>query len=287
MKTLRYRLEAGLLWLVLWLFRLIGIEAASALGGLLGRLLGMVMRSKNRIARRNLEASFPDMPDDEINTIMRRMWENLGRYVGELPHLQDLDVYGGGRVEITSDIDLEVNRLPAIYFNAHFSNFDVSTLLLMQRGYELTLIYRAASNPWSEAIIQYWRNKRGGIWVPKGREGARALFAAIRNKGPIAILADQKFNEGIPVPFFGRDAMTATALAKLAIKYHVPLIPARVLRRPRAHFDVHVFRPIEIPDTGDKAADVRAILLSINQTFEGWIRENPEHWLWIHRRWPD
>ncbi|MBT5432128.1 MAG: lysophospholipid acyltransferase family protein, partial [Rhodospirillaceae bacterium] len=268
----------------------VGIEAASALGGLLGRMLGVIMTSKNRIARHNLKASFPDMADSEVEKIIRDMWDNLGRYAGELPHLHDLDVYGDDQVEITADIDLddpEVNRLPAIYFNAHFGNFDVSTLLAIQRGFELTLVYREASNPWSEAIIQYWREKRGGIWVPKGREGARALLKAIRKKGAIAILADQKFNEGIPVPFFGRDAMTAPALAELAIKYDVPLLPVRVLRRPRAHFHVHVFRPIEIPDSGDRAADVRAILLEINQTFEGWIRENPEHWLWIHRRWPD
>ncbi|MBC6441089.1 MAG: lauroyl acyltransferase [Rhodospirillales bacterium] len=290
MKTLRHLLEAALLWLLLRLFRILGIQRASALGGFLARLVGRFMTSKNRIARRNIQAAMPEKTDTEIETIIRGMWDNLGRFLGEIPFVHGLDALDGDRIQVTSDPEIDdpyAHVLPAIYFNAHFGNFEVSTLLALQRGFELTLVYRRANNPYSEAIIQHWREKRGGYWAPKGREGARALLAAIRRKGAIAILADQKFNEGLPIPFFGRDAMTAPAIAELALKYDVPLFPVRVLRKPRAHFHVHVFNPIRIEKTGDKDADVRAILVKINQTFEVWIRENPDHWLWIHRRWPD
>ncbi len=290
MKTVRYLLEAGLLWLVFACLSLLPIERASAVGGFLGRALGRVMARKNAVARRNIEASLPHLSVDETAAVITGMWDNLGRFVGETPHLHKLDVYGGGRVRLTADVDLNnpaTTPMPVIFFNAHFGNFEVSTLLAIQRGLDLTLVYREASNPWSEKIIQHWRDKRGGTWVPKGRDGARALLAAIRNKGAIAIMADQKFNEGVAVSFFGRDAMTAPAIAELALKYDVPLVPVRILREPDAHFHAHVFKPIEVVRTGDKTADVHAILLAVNRTFEAWIRENPDHWLWIHRRWPD
>jgi len=290
MKTLRYLFEAGLLWLVFASLSLLPIERASAVGGFLGRGLGRIMTRKNAIARANIKASLPELDEAQTDEVIRGMWDNLGRFVGETPHLHKIDVYHGDRVSVTADVDLSnpaTTPMPAIFFNAHFGNFEVSSLLAIQRGLELTIVYREASNPWSEKIIQHWRNKRGGTWVPKGRDGARALLASIRNKGAIAILADQKFNEGVAVPFFGRDAMTAPAIAELALKYDVPLVPVRVRRLPNAHFNAHVFKPIDIPRTGDKAADVRAILLAVNQTFESWIRENPDHWLWIHRRCPD
>ena len=287
MRALRYRCEAGLLRLLLWVCRLLGIEKASALGGWMGRLVGRFASGKNRIARRNITAAMPEQSAEEVDAIIDEMWDTIGRYMGEMPFLHEIDVYGGARVTVTSDMDLDAITYPAIYFNAHFGNFEIPTLLATQKGVPLTLVYREASNPYSEAIIQHWREKRGGTWVPKGREGARALLAAIRNKGAIAILADQKFNEGVAIPFFGRDAMTAPALAELALKYDVPLYPVRVLRQPDAHFAVHVFKPVEIEKTGDRDTDVCATLLAINGIFEDWIRAHPGQWLWMHRRWPD
>lgn len=288
MKALRYRLEAALLWLALHLFRRLGIERASALGGFLGRWLGPLLVARNRIARRNIEAAFPGIGRRRRAAIMAGMWDNLGRIVGELPHIHDLEA-GGARVEVAAAVDLDdagARRFPAIFFGAHFGNFDVATRLAARHRFALTMVHRRASNPFAERIIAAWRAKRGGSWAPKGREGARALLAALAGEGAIAILADQKFNEGMAVPFFGRDAMTAPAIAELALDHRLPLYPVRVVRLPRAHFQVTVFPALEIAPCGDRQADIRAILAAINRLFEDWIRERPDHWLWIHRRWP-
>ena len=288
MKRLRYLLEAALLWSMLGLFRLVGIDAASAVGGAVGRTIGPLM-AKNRLARANLNACFPDKSDAEIAAITRAMWDNLGRFMGEMPHLCDLDVYGGDRVEVVMAPEAEAAvaaSTPVIFFTAHFGNWEVSPLLATQRGIDTTLVYRQASNPWSERLIQHWREKRGGHWVPKGREGARAIVAALSKGGALAILADQKFNEGLAVPFFGRPAMTAPAIAELALKYAAPLVPVRVERLGGARFRVVVLPPMALPDTGSRKDDVMAILTAINGLFETWIRERPGHWLWIHRRWP-
>jgi KDO2-lipid IV(A) lauroyltransferase len=89
------------------------------------------------------------------------------------------------------------------------------------------------------------------------------------------------------VPFFGRDAMTAPAIAQFAVRLGCVLVPARTERLTGARFRVTVYPPLELPATGDRGADERAIMVAINQIVEGWIRERPEQWLWLHRRWPD
>ncbi len=278
--------EAGFLWLGFVLFRTIGLESASALGGCLGRLAGRFAISRNRIARRNIGQSFPGITAEEVQRIITGMWDNFGRLVAEFPHLHAIDVYGGSRVTITRDPGVdEFAHMPSIFMGAHFGCFDLGILLATQKDIDLTIIYRQANNPLAERLIQSWRLKCGGTWAPKGRRGSQLVLKGLRRKGAIAVLGDQKYSQGVPVPFFGRDAMTAPALAELALKHDIPIIPIRVLRKPRARFHVHLFAPLDIVRTGDAARDVRTMLRAINATYEDWIREHPEQWLWLHRRW--
>jgi KDO2-lipid IV(A) lauroyltransferase len=91
-------------------------------------------------------------------------------------------------------------------------------------------------------------------------------------------------NDGIPVPFFGHPAMTAPALAEFALRYDLPLIPARVVRkRGGAYFNAKVYPPLEFTRTGDKEKD---IMTAVNAMIESWVREYPDQWFWVHKRWP-
>lgn len=120
----------------------------------------------------------------------------------------------------------------------------------------------------------------------KGAAGARAALGHLRQGGYLAMLVDQKLNDGIAVPFFGRPAMTTPALAGFALHFRCPLIGAHVRRLGPARLQVVVEPPLALPDSGDRAADIAALTLRVNQTLEGWIRAQPEAWLWLHRRWP-
>jgi KDO2-lipid IV(A) lauroyltransferase len=102
----------------------------------------------------------------------------------------------------------------------------------------------------------------------------------------MAMLVDQKMNDGISVPFLGLDAMTAPAVAQLAYRYECPLVPGRVERLGGAHFRVSFYPPLEKPDSGDRQADIEALMGMVNATLGDWVRERPEQWLWIHNRWP-
>ncbi len=122
--------------------------------------------------------------------------------------------------------------------------------------------------------------------LPKGGQGAVRLLRAIKNGQSLAMLVDQKMNDGIAVPFFGRDAMTAPAIAEFALRYDMPIIPVRVVRTKGCHFEATVYPPLEYEKTGDEEKDSLIIMTKINALLESWIREHPAQWFWVHKRWP-
>ena len=129
------------------------------------------------------------------------------------------------------------------------------------------------------------RASRSANLFPKGRHGAVKMARAIKNNEAIAMLIDQKMRLGIPIPFFGRTAMTGTAIAELALRYDMPIIPARCIRTRGAHFEAIVYPPLAYEKTGDEKRDIENIMIAINNTLEGWIREHPAQWFWVHKRW--
>lgn len=283
------RIEA---WLVALLFGALGllpVEWASALGGAAARRIGPFLGISKR-ARINLRRAFPAFPETEIERIVAAMWDNLGRVVAEYPHLRDIRVFApDSRVETHGfehmDLAIAAGRR-MIVFSGHIANWEIGALAAAQYRAKVTQIYRAPNNPLVDRLIARFRGDRGE-YVRKGVSGARRAFAALHRGEHLAMLADQKLNEGIPVPFFGRPAMTATALALLALRFDCDVLPARVERLHGARFRLTVFPPVALPRSGDAKADVAALTGKVTAILEGWIRERPEEWLWLHRRWPD
>ncbi len=285
-----YPLEALAGILVYGFFRGLGLKAGSAFGGWLGRAIGPWMRV-HEIARRNLTRAFPDKTEAEIAAILRGMWDNLGRVLGEWPNLSDIRLYENAamfEVVGTEYVDqLRDDGREGVCFSAHLGNWEVASLAGTQRGLPLDQVYRAANNPLVEKLYSFARRPVGGEKIPKGAKGARKLLASLKSGRHVAMLVDQKLNDGIPVPFFGRDAMTPPALASLALRFDCPVIPVRVVRLDGPRFRVTVEPPMTAVKTNDQQADVLALMTRVNAKIEGWIREYPEQWLWVHKRWPD
>jgi KDO2-lipid IV(A) lauroyltransferase len=276
-------------YLGLVLFRALPLEAASSLGGWLGRHLGPRF-SVHRLAARNLGRALPELSADEQARALDGMWDNLGRVLAEYAHLGDmrLDRPGqAGQIEVIGSEHIEAIRgRPAIFFSAHYGNWELPSLVAKGHGLPLVHVYRAANNPLTEALLRRLRQPVGGRHIPKGAEAAREMIRALKRNEPLALLVDQKLNNGIAVPFFGRDAMTAPAIAEFALRFGCPVVPVHTERLGGARFRVTVEPPITFPRTDDNAADVYNALLTINQKIEDWIRARPDHWFWVHRRWP-
>jgi Kdo2-lipid IVA lauroyltransferase/acyltransferase len=283
------RAEAAATWLFFALMRALPIDAASALGGTLARLVGPRLGVSRR-ARRNLANALPELSPAERRRIIRGMWANLGRVAAEYPHLAGMQVFcAGSRVEVCGLEHLEAAlgaRRQVIMFAAHLANWEIAPLAAAQYGLDMTHIYRAANNRLVDRMIGRLRGA-GGDFVPKGAIASRRTFAALRRGGHLGLLVDQKLNDGIAVPFFGRPVMTAPALALMALHFACVVLPARVERLRGARFRLSIEPPLPIPQSGDRTADIAALMSAVNRTVEGWVRERPEQWFWVHSRWPD
>src|SRR5579864_3300571 len=264
-------------------FEFLPLDWASGLGGFLARKLGPRL-GLNKRARRNLSRAMPELSPDDIERIIAGMWDNLGRLVAEYPHLGAYRVYDGdGRVEIVGAENIRAQAAPgkhAIFFSGHFGNWEVAPLAVTQAGLGTVEIYRAVNNPLVDRLINRARSVIGSELVPKGTVAARRAIAAIQEGRHIAMLVDQKMNDGIAVPFFGRDAMTAPALARLALRYDCVVLPCRVERVRGATFHFVADPPIPLPRTGDSQVDVQQLMTAVNAAVEGWVRRRPEQWFW-------
>ena len=284
-----YRAEAHGAALLAAGFGLLPLDRASALGGWLGRNIGPTLGVSKR-ARLNLAAAMPDLTSAQIENIVRGMWDNLGRVAAEYPHLRAIRVFEpGGRVETAGFEHVDHARAAGrrmIFFSAHLANWEIAALAAGQYGIDIAQIYRAANNPLVDRLVARLRGELGEL-IPKGALGSRRAVAALRRGGHLSMLVDQKLNDGIAVPFFGRRAMTAPALALLALHYDCDVLPARVERFEGVRFRLTIYPPLELPKSGNRNADVLGLMTAVNATLEGWIRERPEQWFWLHRRWPD
>ena len=287
--------EAAALHVVHFVLRSLPLDAASALGGAVARWIGPRLAISRR-ARRNLERIFPDMDKAGIEATICEMWDNLGRVAAELPHLPRIKVFereplpGQSRVEIVGLDHVDAARAAGrqiLFFTAHFGNWEIAPLALMRHGLPLHIVYRRSNNPLADQLFLTGRRDVVASLIPKGAEGARQIIKALQSGDSAGMLVDQKMNDGIAVPFFGRDAMTAPALAQLALKFRCAVIPTFVERLGGARYRLTFEAPLPLPHSGDRHADILALMTAVNARMEAWIRKHPGHWLWLHRRWPD
>lgn len=284
MSRLRHLLEASALMLLFSAFRILPLDMASAIGGFMARAIGPSLKS-HRIAKKNLAAVFPEKSQKERDAILTGMWDHLGRVAAELPHLPGNRLFD--RVTMKNAQYFPTGGQPVLYFSGHIGNWELLPGISKNHNVPVTLVYRQANNPYVDAVIARLRAFHAHNMFSKGPKGAFKMARAIKNNETIAMLVDQKMNDGIAVPFFGRTAMTAPAIAQLALRYDMPIIPAYAIRTKGAHFEGHVFEPLVYAKTGDVERDTLTVMTEINRMLEMWIRQHPEQWFWVHKRWPN
>jgi KDO2-lipid IV(A) lauroyltransferase len=287
---LAWRIEAIAWDLVYWYpMKALPLTWASNTAAAILRTLGP-LTSQHRTMIRNLRMCFPDWSDSQLQKVAKGAWETLGRTAGEMPHLSRMIPYTpGSRVEVVGAEHLDAIResgTAAVLFGGHFANWEVMASAICNRPLDAQITYRSANNPYIDRRIAKARHAYGiNVLTPKGA-GTRELMRALGRGQPVALMNDQKFNQGIAVPFFGYDAMTAPGPTRLAMKFKAPLVPfsCRCIAPGRYRVTVHEpFMPDADPDE-DKA--IYKTVLRINQWVEGIIRETPEQWFWMHNRWP-
>ena len=283
-----WRLEAFGFQALFGFLRLLGVERASGLGGWLLRTLGPLTGTQKTVIR-NLRIAFPDMDEAERNALALAQWDQTGRTFAELAVMDQLTPEGG-RVEVVGLERLHALRdsgKPAVLISGHLANFEVMAAVIMAAGVPCQVTYRAANNPYVDALIRKSRERYGiRLFAPKG-DGTRDLMAGMKRGDSIALLVDQKYNQGPEVQFFGQPVNASPGAARLAARFDTVMQPLSVVRLPNARFRVTAHEPISVNHSEDKAADVLAGVQAANRFVEDRVREHPVDWFWVHKRWPD
>lgn len=285
LKKIRYALEAAFLSVLLIVFRLLPAHRASDLGGFIGRTTGPRLAA-SRKARRNIEKALPELDDADVDQTIAGMWDNLGRIIAEYPHLESLS----RTTELEGQDYLEAalnNEKGAIFFGAHFGNWEINApAILTQYDHAVDVSYRPPNNLWVDTLLMNARSLGGRIQGhPKSRKGGKKMMDVIKSGGQLGILIDQKYNQGLSVPFFGMEAMTNPFFVQLAQKYGCALVPIRNTRLDGSSFRLSVFEPLNVFDENGEARAIEDVIKDAHKLLEGFIRERPEQWLWLHRRW--
>jgi KDO2-lipid IV(A) lauroyltransferase len=286
-ERLLWRLEALGFDVVTGVLRLLPVDAASDLGGFLLKTVGP-LTGVDRTIRRNLDLAFPDFSQAEKDDIRIANWEQFGRFVAEFTMLDRLTL-ASGRVEVVGAERLKAiaDGQPTFMISGHFSNFEIMAAAIVGSGVRCQVSYRPANNPYfNDRIIQ--SRARYGVHslAPKGSGGTREMIRALGRGESIAMLIDQKFNAGLPTPFFGHTAYSNPGVVRLAQRYGGKVTPMAVQRVKGARFKVTVFEPIVLADTGDAEKDLATGVRQIDAFVEERIRERPSEYFWAHKRWP-
>jgi KDO2-lipid IV(A) lauroyltransferase len=289
-RTIRHRAEAAVFFSVMALFKILGVDAASALGGAIGRYIYYRLPVINR-ARENLRLAYPGKTEAEREAILGSMCDSLGRTISEYPHLNSISSLGAHpRIRIidaaVAKTSVETGR-PVIFISGHFANWEVMAIGAYESGFDAATVFRPPNNPYVDRWIATKRLQSGfKEQIAKGTHGMRLIFTRLRRGKIVCFLVDQKTNEGIASPFFGRDAMTTPAPAALALKLNAILQPVSIRRLKGANFEVSFPPAITFSPSGDHDRDIADLTAVINAQIEQQVRKDPAQWLWVHRRWP-
>jgi KDO2-lipid IV(A) lauroyltransferase len=248
---------------------------------------------EHRVGRANLEAAFPEKSPAEIEAVLRGVWDNLGRVGAEIAHLDHIcsgDRYKRNYIDYTADniarfLRVKDDGKPALIFAAHLANWELPAVIAASDGLEAVVLYRRPNlGAIADAVIALRRGLMGEM-VASSMGAPVALADALRRGKHVAMLVDQHYGRGVEVTFFGRKCLANPLIAMLAREIECPIHGTRVIRLPGNRFAGEISEEVAPVRDQQGRIDVKGTMQAITAVIEGWVREHPEQWLWVHRRW--
>jgi KDO2-lipid IV(A) lauroyltransferase len=268
----------------------------------MGNLFSRVARTvgprlrEHKIGRANLTAAFPEKSPEEIKKILASVWDNIGRVGAEFAHIDKIWDFNeanpdpNGRIEISPRTHalfhyLRLDGKPALVFASHLANWELPALAAVAHGLDAAILYRRPNSASADRAIQKMRQVNMGTLIPAGRDAPLRLAQALQKGQHVAMLVDQYLTGGVEVTFFGRKTRANPMLARLLRQIECPVHGVRVIRLPGNRFRAELTEEVPPVRDADGKIDVQGTTQAITNVIEGWIREYPEQWLWLHRRW--
>ncbi len=285
MKHFKYFFQFILVIISFLIFKILGPNISSKLGGKLFEKIGPLFRSK-KIIYSNIKKVFPEINSDDLTKITSSMWNNYGRFFAEYVFIKN---YRNGNLASKINIegqeileDIKKNNKQVIFVSGHFSNFELMAMQIEKVGIKLATIYRPLNNIYLNPIMERVRKKYiCKNQIKKGIGGIKKLIKLKRNNYSTALMIDQRVSEGILSNFFNQKALTTTIPGQLVKKFNIPVVPVFIERIKGTEFRMTVKNPIIF----SKDKSVENITDELNNVLEQFIITNPKEWIWSHNRW--
>jgi Kdo2-lipid IVA lauroyltransferase/acyltransferase len=251
---------------------------------------------EDRIGRENLKAAFPEKSQEEIEQILSGVWDNLGRIGAEFAHLDHIWDYDAEHPEKPSRVEfsqrtkelfdgLRDDGKPALFFACHLGNWELPALAAVAHGLDAAILFRRPNIESADRAIEKIRAVKMGTLIPAGRDAPLRLAQALQNGQHVAMLVDQYLTNGVEVTFFGRKTTANPMLARLRRQVDCPIHGTRIIRLPNNRFRAELSEEVKPAFDASGQIDVQGTMQAITNVIEDWVREYPEQWLWLHRRW--
>jgi KDO2-lipid IV(A) lauroyltransferase len=256
----------------------------------IGRLL-----PENRIGRSNLIAAYPEKSETEIDAILRGCWDNIGRMGAEFAHLDRLWDFdpahpAQNRIDLAPPDIERFQRLlndgkPALIFAAHLANWELPAICATTYKLDSAVLYRRPNIAGIDRWLTETRTASMGELISTDLYAPVKIAEALERGAHVGMLVDQYYVRGVPVTFFGRRTMANPLLARLARHFNCPIHGTRIVRLPGRRFRAELTDEIAPARDPEGKVDIGGTMQIVTSVIEGWIREHPEQWLWLHRRW--
>ena len=298
MRDLQFRLEYGLLRLIVGAVRLVPLSFATRSSAWFWRRFAPLLSPKrHKRALANLAIAFPEKSEAERDALAHDHWENLGRVMAETMRLDQI-IAEPSRIVIKNPaiFNRYANKLgPIVGASLHMGNYELAIWPLTVAGANPAAVYRSVNNPYVDRYLRYQRKDLypGGLYGRGRVEGdhgdsqktARAIMDFVRQGGRLGVVCDLYDRTGLPVPFFGKDAATVTIPAMIARRTGARIWMSRCMRVGKdSHFEIEL-KELRVPRTANQSEDVKWATAAMTRQFEDWVRECPEQWMWSNRRW--
>ena len=285
MKSIKYFLQFLIIIIFFLIFKIIGLRFASYFSSKIMTFLGPLFRSKN-IIKSNILKALPNLNQNEIKTISKKMWGNYGRILAEYIFIKDFRI---SKTESNFEIvgqeildGIKKNDEPVIFISGHFNNFELMAMHIEKSGINLAAIYRPLNNKYLNFIMEKIRKKYiCKNQIKKGISGTKQLLYFFKKNTSIALMIDQRVSQGIKSNFFKHEAFTTTIPAQFVKKFKCKIVPIYIERIKGIDFKLTIHKPLEYLNE----ETVESITLDLNYLLEKLILKNPEQWIWTHDRW--
>ncbi|HEU5341439.1 lysophospholipid acyltransferase family protein [Edaphobacter sp.] len=289
--SFRERAEFAVVWLAVGTLGVLPRGLARAIGAAVGAVAYRGLGRLRKVGLRNLALAFPEKTEAEREAILQIVYRNLGYLLAEFTKMQGYTAESASRFIRYEGLE---NYLRArdkgkgvLVLTGHLGAWELSSFYHSLMGMPMGMVIRRLDNPLVDAFVNRVRCMHGNRVIHKD-DFARGLIASMRAGETVGILMDTNMTppQGVFVPFFGVEACTASGMARIALKTGAAVVPGFLLwHEAEKKYVLRFGEELEVVNTGDAEADAVSNTARFTEVMEAYIRQYPEQWLWMHRRW--